>query len=103
MGQHKDKERNDAQTTRIIEACVAAAKDPRIPLDIALDAEGGHPGNVKRLLADGITPASIARLLNYHYAYQTFAAVEKGARAYVLRLADGHNYTPNTVVWEGPR
>lgn len=82
---------------------MAAARDPRIPLGIALDAEGVHPSNIKRLQADGITPASIARLLNYHYTYQTFAAVEKGDRAYVLRLADGHNYTPNTVVWEGPR
>lgn len=83
---------------RIIEACVAAARDPRIPLGIALDAEGVHPNNIKRLQADGI-----ARLLNYHYTYQTFAAVEKGNRAYVLRMADGHKYTPNTVVWEGPR
>lgn len=96
----KDEGRNDAKTLRIVEACLRARSDPRVALSPILTAEGVHADNIARLSRAPINPDGIARLLNYHFAFQTFAVVRKGGQTILARLADGCEFTPGNVIKE---
>jgi hypothetical protein len=102
MGALKDQERNDAKTMRIVDACLRSMTDPRFALAPMLSAEGVHPDNIARLSRAPVTLDSVARLLNYHFAFQTFAILRKNNRTQLVRLADGTWYTPGNILKEFP-
>lgn len=100
-------DRNNAAAQRIIALCTEYRGPgvPAAPLATVanLSREGVREEHIRRFMADPPGAAAIARLLNYHFHDQTFAAVEKNGRRVILQVADGINFTPNTIIWEAPK